>query len=119
MDSDWVSHGLIAGFACAVLAASAPVAATTAQRTFVASYGSDAHPCSIGQPCRSFGAAITNTSVAGEIVVLDSAGYGPVTIGKSVSIIAPQGVHAGIAVTGSAIGVTVSGVGIDVLLRGL
>jgi hypothetical protein len=45
-----------------------------AQRTFVAASGSDAFPCSLSQPCRSFAAAIANTDVNGEIVVLDSAG---------------------------------------------
>ena len=73
-------------------------ASLAAQRTFVASTGLDANPCSIGAPCRSFGAAISHTDSDGEIIVLDSAGYGPVTIIQSVSIIAPPGVYAGISV---------------------
>jgi hypothetical protein len=100
------------------LVAPTTVLATTAQRTFVASTGSDVHPCSLSQPCRSFGAAIAKTSDAGEVIVLDSAGYGPVTITKSVSIVAPVGVYAGITVT-SGNGVTVDGAGILVELRGL
>jgi hypothetical protein len=92
--------------------------ATTAQRTFVASTGSDANPCSITLPCRGFTRAITQTSVGGEIVVLESAGYGPVTITKSVSIIAPRGVYAGITVT-SGDGVTINAPGATVVLRGL
>lgn len=35
--------------------------AAAAQRTFVASNGNDANPCSLLAPCRSFNAAITNT----------------------------------------------------------
>jgi len=97
-----------------------PVAAlaTAAQRTFVASYGSDAHPCSLSQPCRSFGAAIAKTSGDGEVIVLDSAGYGPVKITQSVSIIAPAGIYAGVAVT-STEGITIDGPAIVVTLRGL
>jgi hypothetical protein len=55
----------------------------------------------------------------GEVIVLDSAGYGSFTVVKSVSVIAPQGVYAGISVfTGD--GVTVSaGINDKVVLRGL
>ncbi len=67
-----------------------------AQRTFVASSGADTNSCAITQPCRSFASAIALTAAGGEVIVLDSAGYGPVTITQSVSIIAPPGVYAGI-----------------------
>ena len=40
----------------------------------------------------------TVTDSGGEIVVLSSGGYGPVLINKSVSIIAPEGIYAGISV---------------------
>ncbi len=101
-----------------VLLTPVTVSATTAQRTFVASNGSDVHPCTLSQPCRSFAAAIAKTSDGGEAVVLDSAGYGPVTITQSVSIIAPEGIYAGITVT-SGVGIIVNGAGIEVALRGL
>src|SRR5262245_34837012 len=68
-----------------------------AQRTFVASTGSDANPCTLTAPCRSFATAIANTSPNGEVIVKDTAGYGPVTITKSVSIVSPPGVYGGIA----------------------
>ena len=107
----------IAGaFALGILA---PLSAfATAQRTFVASNGSDAFGCTLTQPCRSFAAAIAKTSANGEVIVLDSAGYGPVTITKSVSIIAPAGVYAGVSVF-SGEGITINGSGIVVVLRGL
>jgi hypothetical protein len=94
-------------------------ASAQAQRTFVASTGDDASPlCTFAQPCRSFAAALTQTNSGGEIVVIDSAGYGVVTIAQSVSIIAAPGVYAGISVfTGN--GVTVTGVGSRVRLSGL
>ena len=106
--------------AVALILAFAPRAAeaATAQRAFVASNGNDANICSIVAPCRSFGTAITHTSTGGEVIVLDSAGYGPVTIGKAVSIIAPDGVYAGISVA-SGDGITVNAPGAFVQLRGL
>ena len=93
-------------------------AAATAQRTFVASTGNDAAACSLAQPCRGFARAIAQTSAGGEVIVLDSAGYGPVTITKSVSLIAPAGLHAGITVF-SGDGITVDAPGATVVLRGL
>ena len=85
---------LLAGSMLTLLAADASAAA--AQRTFVSTAGNDANACSLAAPCRSFGAAIAQTLANGEIVVLDSGGYGPVVINKSVDIIAPHGVYAGI-----------------------
>ena len=90
----------------------------TAQRTFVSTAGVDNPACSLVAPCRAFAAAITATSPGGEVIALDSGGYGPVTITKSVSIIAPAGVYAGISVF-SGNGVTVNGSAIAVVLRGL
>jgi len=91
-----------------------------AQRTFVKSTGIDNLTCSLATPCRSFAAAIANTLAGGEVIVLDSAGYGPVTITQSVSIIAPPGVYAGISVpSGAGAGIDVLGAGIIVVLQGL
>lgn len=92
-----------------------------AQRTFVSSSGNDANTasnCSLVYPCRSFGAALTVVDTGGEIIVLDSGSYAPVTIGKSVSLIAPRGVFAGIPVTSSH-GVEVTASSAKVVLRGL
>jgi len=88
-------------------------------RTFVSSAGMDTNPCSRSAPCRSFGAAIAQTAAGGEVIVLDSAGYGPATIGSSISLIAPRGVYAGVSVPGGA-GITISAAATDVVtLRGL
>jgi Right handed beta helix region len=89
-----------------------------AQRTYVASYGSDANNCSLAAPCRAFNAALTNTDIGGEIVVLDSAGYGKAVVDHTVAIIAPPGVYAGITVS-SGSGIFVAGSGINVTLQGL
>jgi hypothetical protein len=95
--------------------------ASAAQRTFVSTAGSDANTasnCSTTAPCRGFTAALTVTDSGGEIIVLSSGGYGPVTIDKSVSIIAPEGIYAGISVF-SGTGVTIATAGVNVVLQGL
>jgi len=96
-----------------------PAAAFAAQRTFVSTTGSDANLCTRSAPCRSFGAASLLTDAGGEIVVLDSGGYGAVTIDRSVALIAPSGVHAAVSVfTGH--GITISAGASDVVVvRGL
>jgi hypothetical protein len=106
-------------FALSTLAATD---AAAAQRTFVSSKGSPANTafnCSITKPCRMFSDAISVTDDKGEVIVLDSAGYGTVTITQSVSIIAPAGVYAGITVFSGDYGVIVNGSNINVVLRGL
>src|SRR6266571_6657569 len=83
-------------------------AAALAQRTFVsAATGNDANPCTRTAPCRNFAAAIAQTQSGGEVVVLDSGGYGTVTITQAVSLVAPAGVYAGISVF-SGTGITVN-----------
>jgi Right handed beta helix region len=89
------------------------------QRTFVSTTGVNNPSCFITAPCRDFAAAIAATTPSGEVVVLDSGGYGPVTIGQAVSIIAPPGVYAGISVFAGT-GITVAAAPTDkVTLRGL
>jgi hypothetical protein len=111
----------LALMALATVSTSAEVEAV-AQRTFVRSTGVDANTalnCSLVNPCRSFSAAMSVTSPGGEVIVLDSAGYGAVTISQAVSIIAPAGIYAGITVN-SGNGITVSAGPADVVvLRGL
>jgi hypothetical protein len=99
----------------------AQIAHASAPRTFVASYGNNANPCSLTAPCRSFNAAIAQVDPGGVVVVLDSAGYGPADISKSVSIVAPPGIYAGITVapTGFNDGVFISVGNFNVTLRGL
>ena len=107
--------------AVAVLVA-ANFAHAAAQRTFVASNGLPANTafnCSIAKPCRAFSEAIGVTNPGGEVIVLDSAGYGSVTITKSISLIAPSGIYAGISVFSGFDGVTVNAPGAIVVLRGL
>lgn len=75
-----------------------PLAADAqAVRTFVSAQGVDSGTCTLTAPCRSFAYALTQTANEGEIAVLNTAGYGAVTIGQSVSIVNPGGVEAGIS----------------------
>jgi len=92
------------------------------QRTFVSPAGTDANvssSCALATPCRTFGVAISVTNPAGEIIVLDSGGYGAVTVTKSVSIISPPGIYAGVAAFSAQEGITIDTPGIVVTLRGL
>jgi hypothetical protein len=97
--------GLVA--TCAALLASLAGGAMGATPvTYVATWGVDKDSCPIVQPCRSFAGALAQTSEGGEIVVLDAGGYGPVQIRKSVTIVAPEGIYAGISVF--------TGIGVDI-----
>ena len=89
-----------------------------AQRTFVSGQGLDINACSISAPCRTFAVAISRTAAGGEVVIKDSAGYGPVTISKPISIVAPAGIYAGISVL-SGTGIIVSPGSGRVALKGL
>jgi hypothetical protein len=95
------------------------IATAQAQRTFVSGLGSDSNPCSRTAPCRTLTQALMGTSAGGEVVALDSAGYGPFAITQAVSVIAPPGVYAGISVF-SGDGIDINAASTDsVILRGL
>lgn len=94
-----------------------------AQRTFVsAQRGNDANTaslCSVTNPCRGFAAAISVVASGGEVIALDSGGYGAVTITKAVQITAPTGVYVAItAASGTAITIDAGATDV-VVLRGL
>jgi len=113
--------GLIA-FAMLAGLMSAPVWATPvpsgSPRTYVSTNGRDQGACQ--NPCLTFQYALSQTSVGGEVIAVESGNFGPVTITNSVTIEAAPGVYAGITPVGSAAGVTVNGVsGANVVLRGL
>jgi Right handed beta helix region len=109
--------------ALSLIAAVAATSAEAAQRAFVASTGSDANTtsgCGLATPCRTFTAALTVVDDGGEVIALDAAGYGPVTITKSVAITANPGFYAGIAVVGTTDNaVTIATAGVNVTLRSL
>jgi hypothetical protein len=63
-----------------------PNSAQAQTRVFVAAQGSDSNSCSFALPCRTFQHAHDTVAAGGEIDVLDPAGYGALTITKSISI---------------------------------
>jgi hypothetical protein len=93
------------------------VTAQAQSRVFVSGLGDDLSPCSRTSPCRNFQRGHDAVAPGGEVVALDSAGYGPVTITKSVTITG-EGVYAGITAS-SGNGVTIATAGITVILRSL
>ncbi|MGH6856899.1 MAG: right-handed parallel beta-helix repeat-containing protein [Methylocella sp.] len=98
---------------------SAAPAHAMANRTFVSGKGTDSGTCAYAAPCRSFAFAITQTNAKGEIDVLDPAGYGAVTINRSISIVNDGVGTAGIKAS-SGNGVTINaGAGDSIHLRGL
>src|SRR5207253_6330659 len=77
-------------------------------RSAVSLTGNDAATFTVPDPCRTFDVAISKTNAGGEVIVLSSAGYGPFTVTKSVSIISPPAYHAAMAPTsGDAITVSI------------
>src|SRR5437868_15460304 len=65
-------------------------------RTAVSINGVDTNPCSVTAPCRSFSAALAQTSAGGEVIALTSAGYGALSINQPVTLLAPEGIYAGL-----------------------
>jgi hypothetical protein len=77
-------------------------------RAAVSVKGLDTNPCTPASPCRSFGQALSQTNAGGEIIAIDSGGYGPVAIDRSVSLEAAPGIYAGITVPFNADGINVN-----------
>ena len=87
-------------------------------RSAVSLTGNDAATCQVPDPCRTFDVAISKTNAGGEVIVLSSAGYGPFTVNKAISIISPPAYHAAMApASGDAITINVDNA--LVVLRGL
>lgn len=111
-----------AAYLIAVLCTMIATPAQAIQRAYVASYGLDsntAFSCDVNNPCRWFRTAVTVVDPDGEVVALDTAAYGTVTLTQSISLTAAPGIYAGISVFPGATGVTIATPGVNVVLRGL
>ena len=64
----------------------ATMAQAQASRTWVSGVGDDVNPCSRTAPCKTWAGAISKTATHGEINALDDAGFGTVTITKSITL---------------------------------
>jgi hypothetical protein len=92
-------------------------ASAQATRTWVSGVGDDVNPCSRTAPCKTFAGAISKTAAGGEINCLDPAGFGAVTIIKSMTISCPY-TEGGVLAGGN--GIVVNALATDVVyLRGL
>ena len=88
-------------------------------RSAVSVTGSDGNACTTISPCRSISVALTHTNPGGEVIAIDSDGYGAFTISQSVSVIGAPGIHAALTVT-SGDGIDVTAASNDVVkIRGL
>ena len=69
----------------------------TVLRAFVSSTGNDTNigvNCVQATPCKTFAVAIGAVTAGGELIALDTSGYGPVTINKAITIATIPGVMA-------------------------
>jgi hypothetical protein len=112
--------------ACSILFAVLQVAAhcsasalAATPQTFVSGAGNDNNPCSREAPCRTLAHVITQSDAGGEIVVLDSAEYGTVSIDRDITIEASKGVYARVDVPAGTSGIDISPNATRVSLRGL
>jgi hypothetical protein len=111
---------LLAVLAVTQLFTCAAAQAQTPTKIFVASYGNDANDGSRGNPKRNFQAAHNAVTAGGQIVVLDTAGYGALNISKSLTITTPPGVNAFVTTTLGNSGISISVAPTDIVtLRGL
>ncbi len=106
---------IAAGFVLPLIEAAPAHAQAT--RTWVSGVGDDVNPCSRTAPCKTFAGAISKTAANGIINCIDSGGYGPVTITKSITIDCTPFLGGTLAASTNAI--NVNGAGITVVLRGL
>jgi hypothetical protein len=82
--------------AAALCVGAASPALALANRVFVAARtGNNLNSCdSVSTPCQTLAGAVVQLNPDGEVIVLESGGYGPVTITQGVTIEAPAGVTA-------------------------
>lgn len=114
------TRSILTALAVAFATLFAGEATALSNRTFVSGKGLDTNPCTLTEPCRSFAQALTQTNAKGEIAVLDTAGYGPVTINKSISIVNQDGAEAGITGAATGPGILIDAGASDIVnLRGL
>ena len=106
MSSLWIGVAFVFAFGSAAQA--------QAFRTWVSGVGDDANVCSRTAPCKTFTGAISKTAAGGEVNILDSSGYGFVTITKSITIDG-AGAFASILAASGTTGITINAGATDVV----
>ena len=96
----------------------AAIAQAQATRTWVSGVGDDANPCSRTAPCKTFAGAISKTATGGEIDALDPAGFGALSINKSITV---DGSMTGVAglLNAGVTGININTGAVAVTLRGI
>lgn len=115
------SQGLSILFSAGILLGAGADAQAQSNRVFAsARAGNDLNFCNnINTPCQTLQGAVNQVAAGGSVIVLDTGGYGPVTIGKSLTIDSPPGIVAFIhPPAGNAVNVS-AGASDSVVLRGL
>lgn len=106
-----------------LIISSAMVAQAQNNRTWVSGLGASGNTatgCQQAAPCRFFADAIPITNTGGEVVALDSAGYGGIVVtSKALTITGAPGAYAYIIVTSGSTGIVVNAPGALVELRNL
>ncbi len=111
---------LLPGVALASVLLPLSTACAQAPKIFVASFGNDANDGTRNAPKRNFQPAHDAVAAGGQIVVLDTAGYGTLNITKSLAVTVPPGVTGFITSSGAATAISVGGgTSAVVALRGL
>jgi hypothetical protein len=87
--------------------------------TWVSFNGTDNPGCGLSGPCRTLQNAHTNTNAGGIITILTSGSYAALTITKSISVVADDGVDASILSITPGPSLTVNAPAGTVILRGL
>jgi len=89
-------------------------------RTFVATHGDDLNNCNRSNPCRTFSRGVQQVDSRGEVIALNSGGFGRFTADKSVTVLAAPGVFAGVTAMANQTAITINAANGDtVVLRGL
>ena len=122
----WTGCDTAVGTTCTISPLAAPRSVTATfntvvQRAFVSATGNNANTatfCAVTAPCKTFAAAVTVVADNGEVVALNTAPYGSVTLTRSISLTAAPGVYAGISVFAGS-GITINTPNISVVLRGI
>lgn len=93
---------LVLACACAISLLAASPANAGLFRAYLSQNGNDANPCTLQLPCRLLPAALAAINDGGEIWMIDSANYNtaPVSITKSVTILAIPGALGSIVASG-------------------
>src|SRR5436305_6655738 len=79
----------------------APSAHAQQARTWVASNGDDANPCTRTAPCRTFQGAMSKTQTGGEIDAIDAQGYSGLNVFKSITIDGGNGQGSSMTLSGT------------------